>query len=542
MQKKRMPPIIPIGYTAIFTFYILHTLKPECKSLLTFLLALLFCILLCKKGFACIVPYITPPAWYHAKKNKKILITHLVQRIPVIAIIAGALIGIYATLTVQKELATPHTLADIQNISAIIIELTGDPTPAGDDFFRVSAAIHACADNDGNIFSVKGSTTLLLPAALIHGTYPGSITRIGKTTTIQNTEWYHFFQTRGYHSKQKNICRFYSQGVRLFLHARANKDSTAFFSRKEHPLFLGWSSIIAHLRAILRFSVIRLLYEWGNAGGLLLALLAADKNLLPMQCINTFRYAGLAHILALSGMHVSLISTIALQSSVILRNKRSALLFSLIAAVIFVWFAGSAPSLNRALGMVLIAAAGQILGVRPSLLAVLCTMLTCHLIVYPADALRLGFILSYSACTGIILFGSAFNNVFKGKIPCRLLQAISTSAGAYLFTVPFIIYAIGFTASVGIIASCIITPLVLGFLIFGLLCIPFAVLFPVLHTLSGEIVQLFYEIIFSFSSFFARFPLIYPTSFMQKITVSIAFWGIGIVLITISHIQKKTLF
>jgi len=154
--------------------------------------------------------------------------------------------------------------------------------------------------------------------------------------------------------------------MRILVTGSFSKTGEVFYAKPVQPVFLGWSSSFSRMRALLRFAFMRMLYGWGNAGGLLLALLAADKAFLPQNCTEAFRNAGLAHILALSGMHLSLIGTAALQGGRLFGHKKRALYFSLAAVCAFVWFAGSAPSLNRALGMVFIAAIGEALLKNPS--------------------------------------------------------------------------------------------------------------------------------------------------------------------------------
>ena len=84
--------------------------------------------------------------------------------------------------------------------------------------------------------------------------------------------------------------------------------------------------------------------DWGRAGGFLLALLSGSKEYLDSKISNTFRHSGLSHILALSGMHLSLISSIA----GIVENKSAlkklGLLLKVGTIILFVWFAGISPS------------------------------------------------------------------------------------------------------------------------------------------------------------------------------------------------------
>ena len=283
----------------------------------------------------------------------------------------------------------------------------------------------------------------------------------------------------------------------------------------------------------------RLLYGWGEAGGLLLALLAADKVFLPTKCITAFRNAGLAHILALSGMHLSLIGTAAMQGGRIFGHKKRAVWFSLAALCLFVWFAGSAPSLNRALGMVFIAAAGETLGLKPPLLSVLCTMLTVHIAIGGAEAITLGFMLSYGACAGIIIFGDACARFMAGKIPPAFAGSISASVGAQLFTAPVVTVAIGSIAAAGVIASCAVSPLVSFFLIAGLICIPIALIFPFSSPLLGYELNAAYRIIFAAADFFARFPVITPETNVQRFAFSIAAFSVGAFFTAAAYLRTQ---
>ena len=91
------------------------------------------------------------------------------------------------------------------------------------------------------------------------------------------------------------------------------------------------------------------MYMWGNAGGLLLALLSSSKEYTSFEFSNAFRLAGLSHILALSGMHVSIFSTLTEKSFFKIFGKNKTNFLSLIIVLLFVWFAGIAPSLTRAM-------------------------------------------------------------------------------------------------------------------------------------------------------------------------------------------------
>lgn len=454
--------------------------------------------------------------------------------------IAGAAIGSYAARTLQREQRPPQTLASLSTVRTLIAELTGEPVPAGSDYYRIPVKLIACSTGRNEQFSASGVMQLFVPAALVRGTYSGGITRIGRAEQSEAAAPL-LSGTAVFAEALRNPqeCRFYVRGMRLAVQGKFGKTGTVFYARPVQPVFLGWNSPLSRLRAFFRFAFMRMLYGWGEAGGLLLALLAADKAFLPAECIAAFRNAGLAHILALSGMHLSLIGTAALQGGRIFRHKSRAAWFSLAAVFLFVWFAGSAPSLNRALGMVCIAAAGRVLGLKPPPLSVLCAMLTVHIAIVGAEAITLGFMLSYGACAGIIIFGEACARFMAGKIPPSFAGSISASVGAQLFTAPIVIFAIGNIAAAGVIASCVVSPLVSVFLIGGLICIPLALIFPFTSPLLGYGLNAAYRIIFALADFFARLPVIAPESGMQRVIFSAAAFAVGVCCAILAYFQRK---
>ena len=453
---------------------------------------------------------------------------------------AGIAIGSYAELMLRKERQPPHTLAALSSVRTIIVELTGEPLPAGTDYYRIPVQAIACSAADKAEFSLSGRLHVLVPAALIRGTYAGGVTRIGErsgmkaSSVLLNTAEPF---SRFLHDAQP--CRFYARGMRILVTGSFSKTGEVFYAKPVQPVFLGWSSSFSRMRALLRFAFMRMLYGWGNAGGLLLALLAADKAFLPQNCTEAFRNAGLAHILALSGMHLSLIGTAALQGGRLFGHKKRALYFSLAAVCAFVWFAGSAPSLNRALGMVFIAAIGEALGLKPPVFSVLCTMLTLHIAFGSADAVTLGFMLSYGACAGILIFGEACARLAAGAIIPAIAQSLSASIGAQLFTAPIVIGAIGTAAAGGIIASCIVSPLVSFFLIGGLIAIPLTLLFPPIGAILGYVLNGCYCVIFSAADFFAHLPLIVLETPLQRVLVSGTAFALGLLLTGVASFRTR---
>lgn len=434
---------------------------------------------------------------------------------------AGLFIGSLAVLRLFFIYAEPFSLAELNKVASIQAELTGEAYPAGDKYYAANAKLISFSYNNGAKFSAKGNIKIFFPSEMV----------------LQNNAYgISVYKTAYKAGSRKEALTNFSKGVIFEASGRfgSKKNSVSplvFFGDKSVPEFLGWKSAVLRFRAFLRFYLMRLLAGWGSAGALLLALLSANRDFLIFPVSEAFRNAGLAHVLALSGMHVSLVSLTALQMGSIFGKKSLAIKFSLVSIIFFVWFAGAAPSLNRALGMMILIIIGKSLGLQPPMISVLCTMLIFHIAVKPDDALSLGFMLSYGALAGILIFGSAVFDILNGKIPPKILGSFSASIGAQTFTAPIVISKIGVLAPIGIIASIIVSPLISAFLILGLAAIFISLLFPFAGFIFSYFLNAFYALILFIIRTFALFPLMTADTFFDSLTFAILPFTAGLICV-----------
>ena len=432
-------------------------------------------------------------------------------------IFAGLFIGSLAVLRLFFIYAEPFSLAELNKVKSIQAELTGEAYPAGEKYYAANAKLISFSYNNGAKFSAKGNIKIFFPSEMVlqNNAYGISSCKAGsRKEALTNFSKGVIFEASGRFGSKKNAI-----------------SPLAFFGDKSVPEFLGWRFAVLRLRAFLRFYLMRLLSGWGSAGALLLALLSANRDFLILPVSEAFRNAGLAHVLALSGMHVSLVSLAALQMGSIFGKKSLAVKFSLVSIIFFVWFAGAAPSLNRALGMMILIIIGKSLGLQPPMISVLCTMLIFHIAVKPDDALSLGFMLSYGALAGILIFGSAVFDILNGKIPPKILGSFSASIGAQTFTAPIVISKIGALAPIGIIASIVVSPLISAFLILGLGAIFISLLFPFTGFIFSYFLNAFYDLIFFIIQIFALFPPMTADSFFDSLTFAILPFTAGLICV-----------
>ena len=137
--------------------------------------------------------------------------------------------------------------------------------------------------------------------------------------------------------------------------------------------------------------------------GLPTALLTGDRSEIGRDTTNNFRSAGLAHLLAISGLHVSLIGGIAMTASVFVFGRRHHvyLLIPLITVLIYAALAGFAPPITRAAIMFAVFILGRSMGRGSHTLAALALAALVMVALEPAIITSLSFQLSFAAMLGI---------------------------------------------------------------------------------------------------------------------------------------------
>lgn len=317
-----------------------------------------------------------------------------------------------------------------------------------------------------------------------------------------------YFPGKLYSSCRNTGALICETGAVVGLEGKAGRNNV-YFADRGH--MIGWSGIfggqIAHMRALCRIQFRRLMYAWGAAGGLLLALLSGVREYTESGTADAFRNAGVSHILALSGMHLSIVSGLAAFAGTKFCGKKNAYVFQLCAVLFFVWFAGFSPSLLRALICSIILLTLSFCSfTNIHMIPVLCAAFLCHTAMAPADLSSAAFMLSYGALAGILFMGSTVNMLLCKIFPSKLSEGLSSSAGAQVCTAPVSLKLFGTVMPGGILASVVLSPAVTVFMYAGLGLIVLCLLCPFFAAPSGFIMNALYAVIKILVKTFARIP------------------------------------
>lgn len=403
----------------------------------------------------------------------------------IVAIISAMLI--YIGLLPLKDNNPFVSVAELSSINEIFGYVYSNPvkTAKGSSYiFEIETVKVFDEKNIEN--KASGCLKILCPSEVLESHYPGKL--YDKFGTVVE---------KGAFLKLKNI--------RLL----------DFVEEKSNPFFyceniesMGWKNILSAFRGKMRMQFKRLMFQWGNAGGLLLALLSGSREYTNKALADGFQKSGLSHILALSGMHLSFFSLMAGNASKKLFGKKIVPIFSLIAIVLFVWFAGLSPSLFRALLCSLISMILFYVNIDFSMFTILSVSFVIQGIISPGDVKTLPFILSYCAILGIVLFGDFFMKYFIKIFPPSIASSISSSCGAILCTSPITLYFFGTFAPIGIIATVVVAPLITFYLMIGFIFTLIVLLCPPFLVPLGVLLNLLYNIIDFIVCLFAKVPLL----------------------------------
>ncbi|MBW2331283.1 MAG: DNA internalization-related competence protein ComEC/Rec2 [Deltaproteobacteria bacterium] len=227
-----------------------------------------------------------------------------------------------------------------------------------------------------------------------------------------------------------------------------------------------------------------------DARGVIKALLIGDRSEVSREIRDVFNRIGTAHLLAISGLHIGIVATLAFLGFrfVLARSQRvllaawpakGAALLSLFPVLFYGFLAGMSPATQRAVIMVMVFLMALLFERERDTINTLTLAALVILIICPTALFEISFQLSFTAVFAILYMLKHFPFVvgLRGGPPTvykRLVLFLLVSAAAILGTFPITLYYFNQTSLIGILTNCFMVP-VIGFLVVpaGLLAVLF---------------------------------------------------------------------
>ena len=253
----------------------------------------------------------------------------------------------------------------------------------------------------------------------------------------------------------------------------------------------------------------------GSDNGLSLALITGSREGLSVNNAAVFRKSGCSHLLALSGMHLGIISLFFFFMIKPFFGIRTAAISVNIINLFYLLLSGITPSLLRAAILTAVLSTGKLINKKIPIYRALFLTFIINTAIKPVNINELSFIYSYTALAGIIIFYKPIYRILIRYLPPIVSAPLSCSLGAQIFTSVISAYIFKEIFPIGVVASVILTPLITLFMWSSLipLLIPFSHLIFFADRSFKIFNNLLSDLIISTASVFSEVPGISFNSF-----------------------------
>ena len=252
--------------------------------------------------------------------------------------------------------------------------------------------------------------------------------------------------------------------------------------------------------------------------GVLKAYITGDKSGITFDVKESFSISGLSHILAVSGLHVSVfISIVASILKLFNLSKRKQIFVSAFCALFFVLFTGASVSALRAGAMCIFALVAKLIYRKADPITTLSLSAAVFCIFNPHTIHDISFMLSFGATAGILLFyegiSRGFSRIYKNlekgapiyRLSKNFFDSLAVGFSAQIFVIPLLVYIFNRFSPMSIIATMAVTPLLTSLLAGGLIFIALSFISGTLAYPAAGFIYLLSKVMIWISDIFGSF-------------------------------------
>lgn len=218
------------------------------------------------------------------------------------------------------------------------------------------------------------------------------------------------------------------------------------FNPVKHGLFVLRKKAMEYLLAVMD----------EKDAGLLGAMILGEKSYLPQDTKELYQQTGIAHMLAISGLHISLLGAglfYFLRSYVLPMKK--AVMVTIIFLFCYGQFTGFPVATERAVIMMSFALFARYTGKSYDALSAMSFSGILILLQEPLQLFQCGFILSYTAISGVLLFAPAAE---KMNIKNNFVKSLFSTVSVFVATLPIMLWFFYEICPYTIIVNLIVLP------------------------------------------------------------------------------------
>lgn len=329
----------------------------------------------------------------------------------------------------------------------------------------------------------------------------------------------------------------YYQGKGIFLFAY-QKENVTIHPASETP---GWC-----FPSVLRQNILQLLEEVfpQDAVPFVKALLIGDGRDLDYETETAFKISGIRHIIAVSGLHISILY--GLVCIVTLRRRYLTVLAGMPVLLLFAAVAGFTPSVVRACIMVWLMLLAMVFDREYDPATALAFAVLVMLVINPMAITSVSLQLSVCCVAGILLFNGKINSWLKNKLQVKkglpakfwgmFCSTVSVTVSAMTLVTPLSAFYFGTVSLVGILTN-VLTLWVVNLIFNGVVVVCLLYLLsPAAASVLAWVLSWPIRYVLGTAKLLAAFPLaaVYTKS------IYIVFWlAFVYILLTVFLVMKK---
>ncbi len=237
---------------------------------------------------------------------------------------------------------------------------------------------------------------------------------------------------------------------------------------------IEWSYLMRHefkKRIFLTFD--------STSAAIMTALLTGDKSLVNEETRRNFSLSGTAHLLAVSGLHVGIISFIIYTLLAFVSNQKLKTVITILFLTLFVYMTGWLDSAVRATIMISVYLITTNFEKKVNPLNSLSIAALLMFLVNPDVIYSISFRMSLLSVAGIILFYDKFRSLMSsskdlGKVRKFVSDSLSITFASSILISPLVAYYFGIYSIVSPFANLLVVPIVLLALSLGITALFFS--------------------------------------------------------------------
>lgn len=265
---------------------------------------------------------------------------------------------------------------------------------------------------------------------------------------------------------------------------------------------------------------------------LLEAFLIGDKDNISEKVIETFRKSSLSHLIAISGTHITIITTLIYNLFKIIKvGKRSSYYICVIIIFVYIFITVGTPSVVRSCIGIILVLISKLIYRKSDIYTNTCISAIIILIINPYNIMNLGFILSYGGVIGILIYTNIIKNKSdKKKMKVYIKQICIISFCVHIIIFPIIINSFNNVSFTFFISNLLASPLLFLILNLGIVGILLSYLYLPVSCLIGKVIDILLQFLVKISKICAILP------FSNNIATRIDLYSIIIYYILITYV------